>query len=249
MNTFDCSWFRANNGWRCVAMEGRAEETLYVSTPVLLADGKPLDFYLIKRGNVFHFTDDGLTIFALQNFGVDIDSRRHLKGLEAITDRMGFKIAENGAIESLIPTDQVAWWMGRILQMFCGIADWQLERFEQHDEDFSLSEEVERLLKAKAPRRKLVVNPRVKLKGLDYNFDFQWGEIFVDAIAPTAQSVSARLRKAIIATQGDDDIGLLFILDDRFDRERADRELPVLGQVAETVRLSDFATHYSVLQE
>lgn len=249
MSEFNCQWFIANNGWHCKKIEGRAEETLYVSTPVLLADDKPLDFYLIKRGSTFIFTDDGLTLFALQNYGIDIDSRRHLKGLESATDRMGFKIAENGAIEASIPEDHVAWWMGRVLRMFCGIADWQKERFEQHDEDFSLTDEVEQLLKAKAPNRKLTTNPHVKLKGLDYSFDFLWGETYVDAIAPTAQSVSARLRKAILATQGDDDIGLLFILDDRFDRDRADRELPVLGQIAETVRLSDFAQHYVVLQE
>jgi hypothetical protein len=249
MSAIDCKWFSANNGWHCMKIEGRAEETLYVSTPIVLADGKPLDFYLIKRGNTFIFTDDGLTIFALQNYGIDIDNRRHLKGLEVVTDRMGFKIVESGAIEALIPEDQVAWWMGRALRMFCGVADWQAERFDQHDEDFSLTEEVERLLKVKAPNRRLVNNPRVKLKGVDYSFDFLWGEIYVDAIAPTAQSVSARLRKAILATQDNDDVGLLFILDDRFDRERADRELPVLGQVAETVRLSDFAQHYVVLQD
>lgn len=249
MSAIDCKWFSANNGWHCTRIEGRTEETLYVSTPVFLADGKPLDFYLIKRGSTFIFTDDGLTIFALQNYGIDIDSRRHLKGLEAVTDRMGFKIAENGAIEALIPEEQIAWWMGRVLRMFCGIADWQAERFDQHDEDFSLTEEVERLFKIKAPNRKLVNNPRVKLKGVDYSFDFLWGEIYVDAISPTAQSVSARLRKAILATQDNDDVGLLFILDDRFDRDRADRELPVLGQVAETVRLSDFAQHYTVLQD
>lgn len=249
MTTLDCQWFSANNGWHCTKIERHAEETLYVSTPILLADGKPLDFYLIKRGSTFFFTDDGLTLFALQNYGINIDSRRHLKGLESITDRMGFNITENGAIEALIPGDQAAWWMGRVLRMFCGVADWQAERFDQHDEDFTLTDEVERLLKVKAPNRKLTINPRVKLKGLDYNFDFLWGETYVDAIAPTAQSVSARLRKAILATQGDDDISLLFILDDRFDRERADRELPVLGQVAETVRLSDFAQHYIVLQD
>lgn len=249
MSAFDCKWFSANNGWHCTKLEGRGEETLYVSTPVLLADGKPLDFYLIRRGSTFIFTDDGLTIFALQNYGIDIDGRRHLKGLEAVTERMGFKIAESGAIEALIPEDQAAWWMGRALRMFCGVADWQQERFDQHDEDFSLTEEVERLLKLKAPNRKLVSNPKVKLKGVDYTFDFKWGDIFVDAISPTAQSVSARLRKAILATQDDDDIGLLFILDDRFDQERANRELPVLGQVAETVRLSDFAQHYTVLHE
>jgi len=249
MSGIDCHWFSANNGWHCKKLAGREEETLYVSSPVLLADGKPLDFYLVKRGNAFIFTDDGLTLFALQNYGIDIDGRRHLKGLEAVCDRLGFKISDAGAIETLIPEDQVAWWMGRVLRMLCGVVEWQQERFDQHDEDFSLTEEVERLLRIKAPNRKLVPHPKVKLKGVDYSFDFLWGETYVDAISPSAQSVSARLRKAILATQDNDDIGLLFILDDRFDRDKADRELPVLGQVAETVRLTDFAQYYAVLQE
>ncbi|MEO8779937.1 MAG: hypothetical protein ABI389_14870 [Rhodanobacter sp.] len=74
-----------------------------------------------------------------------------------------------------------------------------------------------------------------------------WGSIYVDAINPSAQSVSSRLRKAILASQEDSDIGLLFILDNRFDPEKADREFPVLAQVANTVRLSEFAENYVAL--
>jgi hypothetical protein len=249
MNALDCAWFHANNGWHCERLEGRTQETLYVSTPVLLADGKPLDFYLLRQGRNLAFTDDGLTLFALQNAGIEFGSRRQIKGLESITERLEFTITDAGAIEALIPEEQLAWWMSRVLRMFVGIAEWQAERIAQHDTDFALTDEVERLLRMKAPNRVLVVQPRVKLKGIDYAFDFLWGSTYVDAINPSPQSVSSRLRKAILATQEDTDIGLLFILDNRFDPEKADRELPVLGAVANTIRLSDFAESYVVLEE
>lgn len=248
MNALDCTWFHAHNGWHCQRLEGRSQETLYVSTPVLLADGKPLDFYLLRQGKNLAFTDDGLTLFALQNFGIEFGNRRQIKGLESITERLEFTISDAGSIEALIPEDQLAWWMSRVLRMFVGVAEWQAERIAQHDTDFALTDEVERLLRIKAPDRHLVVAPRVKFKGIDYTFDFLWGSIYVDAINPSPQSVSSRLRKAILATQDDTDIDLLFILDNRFDPEKADRELPVLGQVAKTIRLTDFADSYVALE-
>lgn len=248
MNALDCPWFHANNGWHCQRLEGRSQETLYVSTPVLLADGKPLDFYLLRRGKNLTFTDDGLTLFALQNGGIEFGDRRQIKGLENIAERLEFTITDAGTIEALIPEDQLAWWMSRVLRMFVGIAEWQVERIAQRDTDFALTDEVERLLRMKAPDRILLATPNVKLKGLDYSFDFLWGSTYVDAINPSPQSVSARLRKAILAAQEDTEIDLLFILDNRFDPEKADRELPVLGQVARTIRLSDFEESYEVLE-
>jgi len=249
MTTLDCQFLRANNGWHCKSIEGRGEEILYVSSPVLFADAKPFDFYLIRRGGNLIFTDDGLTLFSLRSCGLELDNRRNWKGVDAIVSGLGFKIDDDGAIHTLIPEGQLAWWMNRVLRMFCAIAEWQKDRLDQDDADFGLTDEVERLLKLKAPGRLLTLNPKVKLKGIEYAFDFLWGDTLVDAIAPTAQTVSSRLRKAILATQQNDDLNLLFILDDRFDRARADRELPVLGSVAKTTRLTDFAEHYVVLQE
>lgn len=245
MIALDCRWFTANSGWRCSLVE-QPTHALYVSSPVILADGKPIDFYLMHRSPGLFFSDDGLTLFALENHGIEIESRRQLQGLESTIRSWGFTLTENGAIEGEIPTEEFEWWTNKILRMFCAIAEWQAERIEQNDRDFGLTDEVERLLRMKAPNRELIANPHVTLKGVDYSFNFRWGTTLVDAIPPTAQSVSARLRKAILATQEDDDIDLFFILDDRTEAMRAARELPVLGQVARTTLLSDFERSYPV---
>lgn len=242
MNTIDCNWFSGVSGWRCSPISGRAENVLYVSSPLSMSGGKPFDFYLVNRGDFIFFTDDGLTLFALQTAGIEISSRKNLKGIEAIVEKMGFSLESDGSIEAIFPRAHAEWWIGMSLRMFALIADWQADRYEQHDQDFSLTQEVERILREKEPNRKITFNPKLTIRGGEYGFDFMWGETYVDAIFPTAQSVSARLRKAIMAIQQDDEIDMLFILDDRFDGDRADRELPVLGQVARTVRFTDFSS-------
>lgn len=242
MKSIDCAWFSAVNGWRCVPIEGRGEDVLYVSSPISLSGGKPLDFYLVSRGDFIFFTDDALTVFALQSAGIEVSTRKNLKGVEAIVEKMGFSLEKDGAIEAIFPRAHAEWWIGMAVRMFSSIVDWQGERFEQHDQDFSLTDEVERILREKDPVRKITFSPKLSIRGGEYGFDFMWGETYIDAVSPTAQSVSARLRKAIMATQQDDEIDMLFILDDRFDSDRANRELPVLGQVARTVRFSDFSS-------
>lgn len=244
MERLDCQFLVKHNGWHCHLLEGRAEEVLYVSTPVLFADGKPFDFYLTRRGATLVLTDDGLTLYALRNYGMQLDSRRSWRGIESIVGPLGFQLEEDGSITCILPSEQLAWWMNRILRLACAIAEWQNERIEQGDTDFGLTEEVERIMRLKAPNRSLTHHPRVKLKGVDYAFDFLWGDTYVDALAPSATSVSARLRKAIFASQENDAMRMLFVLDDRVDEGKARRELPVLGAVAQTILLNDFETHY-----
>lgn len=247
MEPLNCQNFFKRSGWRCKVIGGEGAECLYVSTPLVLADGKPLDFYLEARGENLLFSDDGLTLFSLRNFGFMLDDRRNWKGLENIAENYGFAISESGVIEGVFPARSLALWTGRVLKMYAEISTWQTERLEQEDEDFSLTREVERLLRAKAPERTIEHNVSLRLGKSEFTFDFLWGAIYVDAVSPIPQAVNSRLRKGIMANkEGNKDIGLLFILDDRKHPDKAERELAVLGQVARTVRLSDFAHQYVV---
>lgn len=247
MESLTCQDFFRRSGWRCKVITGQGGDCLYISSPLVLADGKPLDFYLECRGSIVLFTDDGLTLFSLRNYGFVLDDRRNWKGLENIAQLYGFAIDERGAIEGTFQLEQLQLWMGRILKMFCAITTWQTERMEQEDEDFSLTKEVERLLRLKAPNRPIDHNVSLRLGKSEFTFDFLWGSIYVDAVPPIPQAVNSRLRKGILAAkEGSSDVSLLFVLDDRKYPDKADRELGVLGQVAHTVRLSDFADSYVI---
>lgn len=248
MDALTCKEFFSLSGWRCQPLVTEANASvLYVSTPLVLADGKPIDFYLEVRGDTVLFSDDGITMFSLRNYGFALEDRRNWRGLESIVELYGFTLGEDGAITSVFPSREMRLWSGRMLKMFCAVSAWQVDRMDEEDEDFSLTREVERLLILKAPDRPLERNVQARFGRSEFTFDFLWGNIYVDAVPPIPQAVNARLRKAImVEKQADDDIGLLFVMDDRRYPDKAEREIGVLGQVAQTVRLSDFADRYTI---
>lgn len=217
----------------------------YISTPIVLPGGKPLDFYLIPRGEHLEFTDDGVTMFALSGLGYQLGDKRNWKGLENLAVKYGFKLTEAGAFEAAFLKSELPEWGGRIIKLFAAIAAWEDERFSEGDTDLSLAAEIEMLLRAKAPEKLLVRNAIVKLGRNEISFDFLWGDTYVDAIRPVAQSVNARLRKAVLINRCEDPLKLLFIVDNRGQEERAEAEISVLGDIASTIRLTDFEKHYS----
>lgn len=217
----------------------------YISTPVVLPGGKPLDFYLIPRGELLEFTDDGMTLFALSALGYPLGDKRNWKGLENIGLKFGFRLSDSGAFEAVFPEQDLNLWSGRIIRLIASLAAWEEERYAEGDTDFSLTDEVAMILQAKDPARKLTRNASVRLGKADVSFDFLWGDTYVDAIRPVQQAVNARLRKALLVSRSEDALKLLFIVDDRNQQEKADDEIGVLGAITRTIRLTDFEKHFS----
>lgn len=240
MTAITCQTWAEQAGWRCGSVTHNDDRALYIVTPINFADGKPLDFYIRESAVGYEMTDDGMTLFALRGLGYAVDDRRNWRGIEKLAAQFGFELTEKGVLRATIPDDKLTDFSGRILQFFAGVVAWEAERFRDADSDFSLTREVERILRLKDSKLSLVRN--VTVPANDVTFDFQWGETYIDAIKPTAQAVSARLRKAILIGAVDDDqIKVLFIVDDRADRAKATKEMAVLAHVARTVRYTDFA--------
>lgn len=240
----DCKELFRQLGWHCSSVD----DVLYVSTPLRLPGGKSLDFYVEEAGpNLLRISDDGLTMFALRSLGYGLEDKRHWRSIKQAIAPYGFELADDGVIQCVLPSSELASGGGRVLGALAAIANWEVECRNHRDEDFSLSIEVERLLRLKGPNLPIVSNPRIEIPGLPpVEFSFQWGNIYVDALAPTAQSVSSRLRKTLILRHEIEAAErILFIVDDRFDDEAAAREVGVLAQLAGATRLSDFAAHYA----
>lgn len=234
-----CENLSSFSGWEC----NRAPDgSLYISTPVLLHDGTPLGFFLTVDGATARFSDEGMTIFALRNMGIDMTDRRNWRGLESIAQRLGFSVADDGEVTLNFPVAESTLWFSNITRLMSSVADWQQERFEQNDTHFNLTREVEELLKEKGPSLKLEVGATVMADGKPIRFDFLWGNTYIDAIPAEARATSSRLRKAIMARplelHGDN---ILIIVDDRIKPERAKNEIAVLSQVAAAEAYTSFA--------
>jgi len=245
MCSIGCGDFFSKSGWHCQTVNVGSGPATYISTPITLPGGKPLDFYLIKRGSHIEFTDDGITIFALRSLGYALGDKRNWKGLENLGVRHGFELTSAGAFECVFPEGDLDIWGEKILRLMAAIATWEEDRFSEGDTDFSLTEEVEILLRAKDPERKLLRNAALRVGKVDVTFDFLWGDTYVDAVAPVQQSINARLRKAVIINKSEEPVDVLFIVDDRDKKQKAEDEINVLGGLSPTILFSDFQAHYS----
>lgn len=223
------------------------QDALYVSTPVLLPGGSPLDFFLTEHDGYIHITDDGLTLFKLRGLGYTLVDRRSQRGIASLAEASGLELDDTGAVIGTAKPEHVVH-LGQKIQLFIArIVDWEREHFDSSDSNLSLADEVERLMRGKAPNLPIIQAPTIKLSsGDEISFMFLWGTKYVDAMAPAAQSTSARLRKAIqVMRDVDFDLDTLFIVDDRFKPDAATNEVSLLAQVAPAIRLTDFEKHYS----
>ncbi|MGP4843346.1 DUF1828 domain-containing protein [Marinobacter sp. 1Y8] len=245
MMNMTCDIFFKEAGWHCAQMEHNGHRMLYVSTPVTLAQGKPLDFYLVDRGQMYELTDDGITMFALRTSGFALDDKRNWRGLSNLAIQYGFELEDDGAFSAVFEKEMLPAWSDRFLRLIAGLAQWEADRYQEADQDFSFAAEIEMLLRAKAPTRTLEKAPTIHLHGSDLHFDFLWGNTYVDAVKPIAQSVNPKLRKALLLSRENiEGIETLFILDDRVNKERAEEEQAILGQVAQAIKFSDFESFY-----
>ncbi|MGX5220276.1 DUF1828 domain-containing protein [Pseudomonas segetis] len=245
MCTIRCSDFFAQAGWHCQTINVGSRPATYISTPITLPGGKPLDFYLIRRGDFIEFTDDGVTLFALRSLGYTLSDKRNWKGLDNLGLKFGFQLSDSGAFEAIFPAVDLDLWGGKILRLMSSIASWEEDRSAEGDTDFSLTDEIEMLLRAKDPQRKIKRNVVMKVGKAEISFDFQWGSTYIDAVAPIPQSVNPRLRKAVLISKADSPADILFIVDDRVNQQKAEDEIGVLGGLASTILFSDFRQHYS----
>lgn len=241
-----CDNFFGAAGWHCSTINVQGKSALYISTPIVLTQGKPLDFYLIERGDEFQITDDGTAINEFRLCGISLDRKNNWRGLANLATAKGFRLDDTGQFAVTFPKQLLPVWSGKLLELYGAIASWEKEKLSEQDPDFVLAEEIELILRSKAPTWKLERNAEVTAGKIKMAFDFLWGDYLVDAVRPLAQSVNSKLRKAIIISRHDvAGKKPLFIIDDRTDAIRAEEELAVLGEVAKAAKLSNFQTYFN----
>ncbi|MDU8359409.1 DUF1828 domain-containing protein [Pseudomonas syringae group sp. J309-1] len=245
MDNISCNDFFERSGWHCQTIETGSRIATYISTPFTLRGGKSLDFYLFAEAGNLEFTDDGITLFALRSLGYPLGDKRNWRSLENIAIRHGFSLSDAGAFETVFIESELSIWGAKILRLFSSIATWEEDRFSEGDTEFSLTQEVELMLRAKDPTRHLDRNVLINVGGTGTHFDFLWGSTYVDSVTPTANAINARLRKALLVNKAEDPVDMLFIVDDRDKPTKADEEIAVLGDLAPTIRITDFEQFFS----
>lgn len=235
-----CKDFFSRSGWRCQALEGvgGTPGALYVSTPFLLSGRKPLDFYVEEGVGDFKIYDDGATLFALSNLGFDLSDRRNWRSLHSLAEKYSFVLSEDGEFIGTCKGDEFMELSANALALFSAIRTWEKERSREGDADFSLSKQVEEILFKNSPDRRLQAGAIATVGLIEVNFDFLWGDIYVDALNPVANAVNSRLRKGLLMKRLEQTDRVLFIVDDTHVPSKAEAETAVLKSVAPSLKLS-----------
>lgn len=235
-----CLNFFAKSGWHCHPLESSAGTlgALYVSTPFLLSDRRPLDFYVHEDGNSVTIYDDGATMFALSSLGFDFTDRRNWRSLATLAAKYAFELGEDGEFSCKGAEGEFMELAANAISLFAAIRSWEKERSAEGDMDFSLTKEVEQVLLRNAPDRKLKIGATVSVGTVEIAFDFQWGDVYVDTLRPVPISVNSRLRKGLLMRRVDLANNVLFVIDDAQAMLKADAEMAVLGSVSPAVKLS-----------
>lgn len=245
MSVMKCVSFYAQSGWHCQKLSVPNGEALYISTPLTLGQGKPLDYFLFDRGSQYEITDDGIAMLELRACGFSLDDGRHWRGLRNVAQAHDFELEDDGAFSATFPKEQLPRWSDRILHLLSDLVQWERDRIQEKDQESIFTQEVAMLLRQKAPRRELETDVEVYINDSPVKFDFRWGTTYVDTVRPIAQSVNSKLRKALLFNNAElEGVDSLFIIDDRRDRDKAGDEMAILAQVASSIRFTDFQKHY-----
>lgn len=237
----DCTEFFKASGWRCTPIEvSKGAPCLYVSLPVSFASGYPCDIYVFEEpGGWLRLSDDGDTLSHLHRIGYALEDKRRWKGLISLAEEYGFELTEHGELTAALPRERLSSHMDKLLQLYSAVIAWEREHFAEGDQDFSLTEEVERLLHFLDPGREMIRSPRIDTPSGEVRFDLRWGDTYVDALRPNAQSINSRLRKVLMLQSDEDTPDTLFVIDDRPSRIKAESERDVLGRLTRATLLSD----------
>jgi hypothetical protein len=235
----NCQNFMSILGFYCNTIQRPDGEILYISTPFTLLGGKPIDIFIIERESKYIVTDDGFTMLELRESGFNLDKRTSWRGLSNLAVSFGFELSQEGAFFTYCNKAELRNSLKKFLHLASSICQWEVEKSSEDDKDFSLYFEVEALLKSHKDKRKLINYPSIIYGEKTFEFDFKWGEDYVDAIKPNQQAVNSRLRKSIQFHGYDTESNIIYIIDDRENYEKAIEERSILGGVSQSILLSD----------
>lgn len=231
----NCQSLLQSLGWHCHDLEGAS----YVVSPLSLGGTRPLDCYVKTIGDQMRITDDGGVLWSLQQLGYPVDDGKASRPLRSLALTYHIGLDDYGAFYSEAPAKQAQQHFARWLQFFSALSSWEAERVSTLDHDLEFADKVQKIL-ARYEKRPLIEAPRIEVGETVYTFDFQWGDLLIDAIPANANATNSRLRKALMVHRLDDEIPMLFVVDDEKSMKRADQEVVVLANVAPAMAFRRF---------
>ena len=214
-----------------------------LDSPFAFDDGDGVPIYVEAVNGQIRFFDDGGTMMHFLGRGIILDDGRKTRFIKSAVEPNGVSFTEDGDIEVWASAEQAPAAFASYVAALLNIVSWERDQRGASTDTALLVDEVAMYLRAWKPTAELVVGPEYigvsrQVHRLDFKFDGQG----VLATSAHAQAVSASLKKLLdIRGGGEGDAGLLVVIDDRFDKERAKREGLIIQTVASVLPFTRLA--------
>lgn len=234
----NCDSFENIVGMRCSPI-GEAVEVI---TPFTFADGGGLEVFAQARGPQVHFFDDGFTMMHLNSVGIEIcANKKRWMPLKNIAETYGVSLSDKGVFETLVPTENASLGFARMISTLLGVDAWARSQAGVSQDAAWLVEEVGLYLHAWKPQAGIIDKPSpVKGRtGRSLRFDFLLENQYIDAIQPHSISTGSELSKIVDAPE---DVGIMVIVDDRVNPEKAKQEMEIIGRIGTAWAMSSLVS-------
>lgn len=212
-----------------------------VHTPFKFEDGDSLPVFVEFADGMVRFFDDGATLRHFMGRGVRIENRKHVTFLTNIANAHEAAFSDTGEIEAWGNMDSAPVAFSRYLSSMLAIAAWEKGQ-EGEDTDTSIFvQEVAIALRAWKPSATLTLEPPFEgITKKAYKLDFLLDGQPVIAVGSHPNSVSSLLHKLVDIHNLPENRGFdpLVVIDDRRDREAANKESKVIQSLATVMPFS-----------
>lgn len=194
----ECNWLINNLGFECRLVKGITHAPVFeVDTPFSFSDGEPIAFYVKEHGKVMVLSDNGDTLAHLMNMGLSYNDKRRWGSLRHRLEEHKLAMSDQGEIMASGPTENASDLIARYLSGLMSVVEYEREALATPTDLHVLVEEVEMLLRQWRPSDTLSLRPKARgLSRREHVFDFQLGNLLIDAINPHANATGGVMRKA-----------------------------------------------------
>lgn len=243
MITMECNWLMNNLGFECRPLRGITHgAVLEVDTPFSFADGEPIAFYVKEHGKVLVLSDNGDTIAHLTSLGLSSPDKRRWASLRSRLEAHNMGLSDQGEILASGPVHAASDLIARYLSGLLAIVDYERDALAAPSDWNVLVDEVEMLLRTWRPSETLTLRPKARgLSKREHTFDFQLGNLYVDAITPHANATGGVMRKAgdILSSPYEEGRQVMVVIDDRKDRDGAMTERDIISSLVSAMLFTD----------
>ena len=237
-----CSLLTQTIGFECEPLSDDGSISM-IRTPFTFQDGEPLPVFVESNGKQLRFFDDGVTLLHFRGRGVRLQDNRNLRAIKNIAEPQGLELNTDGELEVWTDVVSAPAAFAKFMSTLLAVTSWERGLVGVSTDITLFLDEVEMCLRNWRPTAHISETPVFSgITGTKYKLDFLVDEDAVVAVAAHPNSVSAAAKKLldIRASNENENLKIIIVLDDRMDAETAHRDGLILDSLGNVMMMSRF---------